>query len=312
MDLNRRKSVLVYDIGGSHVSAAVCRQSDESYVLGPVLVAPHPPQSTSAAFLDLLYFLGTKAGEGCGELVGAQLAVPDPFDFRAGISLMRHKLPYLFGVDLREALAQRFAWHGDQLNFIHDSAAFLLGELSVGFACNTLRAVGVTLGTGLGSAFSLDGELITEGHGIPSGGQIWHLPYQGGIVEDFLSSRGIEILFLRKTGLQRSVIQIAEAAGENTAAADTFVEFGRSLGRILREVLAPFAPETVVLGGGISGAAPLFLPAAQVELQQTGIRLCACERPAEAPLVGAAIAWFNNISSGASGFNEQKIRADAD
>src|SRR5579859_3570621 len=41
-------SILVFDIGGSHISAGVC---GEEYRLGPVVSAPHPAEQTSDAFL---------------------------------------------------------------------------------------------------------------------------------------------------------------------------------------------------------------------------------------------------------------------
>ena len=100
--------VLAFDVGGSHVAAAVCRGKD--FRLGPVVSAPHAAAQTSNAFVDLLHELGVKAGA-CGDgTMGAMLAVPGPFDLKAGVSLMRHKLPFLYGIDLRQALAARFGW----------------------------------------------------------------------------------------------------------------------------------------------------------------------------------------------------------
>ena len=108
MAADLENSVLVYDVGGSHVSAAVCVNG--AYRLGPVVSAPHPAEETSDAFIHLLYSLGVKALSGGAGVSGAELAVPGPFDFAAGISRMRHKLPYLYGVDLRGRLAERFGW----------------------------------------------------------------------------------------------------------------------------------------------------------------------------------------------------------
>jgi predicted NBD/HSP70 family sugar kinase len=59
-------------------------------------------------------------------------------------------------------------------------------------------------------------------------------------------------------------------------------------------MLAGFAPEVIVLGGGISRAAHLFLPAAQSELADSGLRLLVSELQDSAPLVGCAVARFNH------------------
>ena len=130
--------VLAFDVGGSHVACAVCWGSD--FHLGPVASAPHSATHTSDAFVDLLYELGTKVRIGRDETDGhdqinaAMLAVPGPFDLQAGVSLMRHKLPYLYGVDLRKALAARFGLQPAQVRFLNDADAYLLGEVGAGAA----------------------------------------------------------------------------------------------------------------------------------------------------------------------------------
>ena len=55
MATDLKNSVLVYDVGGSHVSAAVCLSS--AHRLGPVINAPHPAEQTSDAFVGLIYCL---------------------------------------------------------------------------------------------------------------------------------------------------------------------------------------------------------------------------------------------------------------
>jgi glucokinase len=69
------------------------------------------------------------------------------------------------------SLAERFGWQPGQVRFLLDSAAFLLGEIGAGEARGVERAVGITLGTGIGSAFAVDGQIVTEGPGVPPGPQ---------------------------------------------------------------------------------------------------------------------------------------------
>jgi glucokinase len=287
-------SVLVFDVGGSHVAAAVCFAN--GYLLGPVVSVAHPEQETSDAFVSALHALGVEASTGFENVMGAALAFPGPFDFEAGVSQMRHKLPYLYGVDLRRELALRFGWEPGQVRFLHDSAAFLLGEIGAGAARGMARVVGITLGTGIGSAFAVDGRIVTEGPGVPAGGELWDLPYEGGIIEDSVSTRGIRGGYKRRTGVAPEVAEIAAAAASDPAAAEAFAEFGRHLGTALRGALAVFAPEVIVLGGGISRSPHLFLPAAQRELDGLHVELRVSELLDDAPLVGAGVAWFNQVS----------------
>jgi glucokinase len=287
--------VLTFDVGGSHVSAAVCLGGD--YRLGPVVSAPYGSVATSDGFVDLLCRLGAEAAAGCDNGMGASLAVPGPFNFQAGISLMRHKLPYLYGVDLRLALASRLGCEPDQVRFLNDADAFLLGEMGAGAARGFSRVIGFTLGTGIGSAFAVNGLLVTEGAGVPRGGEIWNVPYEGGIVEDCVSARAIADYYERSTGKTRSVAELAAIAASDRAAAEAFAEFGRHLGRVLNTLLAGFRADVAVLGGGIARSPELFLPATLSQLSNAPMELRVSELKDRAPLVGCGVAWFNGSGS---------------
>jgi glucokinase len=284
--------VLTFDVGGSHVSAAVCLGHD--YRLGRVASAHYDSVETSDGFLDLLCTLGAEAGWRSG--MGAALAVPGPFDFQAAMSRMRHKLPYLYGVDLRQALAARLGCRPDQVRFLNDAAAFLLGEIGAGAARGFARAVGLTLGTGIGSAFAANGRLVTEGPGVPPGGEIWNVPYDGGIVEDYISTRAVADFYQRSGGRERSVAKLAAAAGDEPAAQEAFAHLGRHLGRVLHTLLADFHPDVVVVGGGIARSPELFLPATRSELRGECVQLRVSELMERAPLVGCGVFWFNEIA----------------
>ena len=299
MTTSTNPCVLVYDVGGSHVSAAVCQAGD--YRIGPVARANHPAQQTSEAFLDVLAGLATQVTGGAGNVLGASVAMPGPFDYAAGLSWMKHKLPYLYGFDLRRALADRFGWQPGQVRFLNDAAAFLLGEVGAGAARGVHRAVGITLGTGIGSAFAVDGRVVTEGAGVPPGGEIWNVPYEGGIVEDLFSSKAIRASYEHLTGQQKEVAAIAKAAATDPAAAEVFAEFGRRLGRALKSLLLPFAPGVVVLGGGVSRSAALFLPFAQEQLEGLNLQLRVSALGDSAPLVGACVAWFADPDGSSGG-----------
>lgn len=294
--------VLVFDVGGSHVSAAVFLGG--GFRLGPVCTAPHPSAQTSEAFVHLLRTLGVSAAAGFDHVTGAALALPGPFDFKAGISLMRHKLPYLYGIDLRQAIAGRFGWKPSQVLFLNDANAYLLGEIGAGAARGFARAVGITLGTGVGSAFAVDGHLVIDGPGVPPGGEIWNLPYEGGIVEDFVSSRAISDNYERRTGKACAVAALAAAVPSDCSAEEVFTEFGANLGRVLGTMLSGFAPDVVVLGGGISRAADLILPAAQSQLKNPVLQLRVAELQDRAPLVGCGTAWMNAANGSSSPVGE--------
>ena len=282
--------VLVYDVGGSHISAAVFDRQD--CAVQGVVTQGYPSEQNTDTFLGVLHSLGTRAAQGQADIPGVSIAMPGPFDYDRGVSWMEHKLPYLYGIDLRKVLAERLGKTDSQVRFLNDAAAYLLGELSAGAARGIGRVVGITLGTGIGSAFAIDGHVTREGTGVPPGGEIWNFPYQGGILEDQISTRAIRLSYKLRTGADREVADIAASAAHDAIAAEIFSDFGRTLGIALRTVLADFGPHVIVLGGGISRSAPLFLEEAQAELESPRMELRVSSLGEIAPLVGAGAAWF--------------------
>jgi glucokinase len=257
------------ELGGSHVSAALVAL-ESGRVEGPVRVSFDPGASRS----ELLRLLDAAADHVRGfEPVG--FAVPGPFDYERGICLIRGlaKLEGLYGVNLGAALDL-------EAHFVNDAEAFLLGEAAAGAARGHERAVGITLGTGLGSAFLVGGELVREGEGVPPNGDLHTVPFRGGAVEDVLSGRG---LLARGGADAESLAGRADAADPRAVAA--FASFGADLAEFLDHWVRAFQPTIVVIGGGIAGAWRHFgaeLPAAAVR----------AERPADAGLIGAA-AWVS-------------------
>jgi len=289
----------VYDVGGSHISAALCFA--DGFHLGPVVRAELPEQQTSEAFVDVLYALALKAAPDLRTVKGAELAMPGPFDYEKGVSFMRHKFPYLYNVSLGSALSDRFGWQTHQVRFLNDAAAYLLGEIGAGAARGVSRAVGITLGTGVGSAFSVNGRIVSEGPGVPPGGEIWNVPYQGGIVEDLISTRALQRSYKERTGQHREVASIAHYAnGGEVTACEVFEEFGSNLGLALLHLLTEFNPNVVVIGGGISRSANLFMPDAVRALDGLNVELRVAKLQDNAPLVGAGVKWFSQFGNSAS------------
>lgn len=223
---------LVYDVGGSHVSAALC--AERTYRLRGLTRAPLPASEpggghfSSASFLRLIHTLGEAAANAAklppasasrsisASIIGTCLAVPGPFDYVAGISQMQHKLHSLYRLDLKSALAARFRWQTTQVRFINDAAAFTIGEAAVGAAKTYSRVLGITLGTGIGASFVIDNCIADSSpanpEGVPPGGELWNLPYNCAKVEDFVSTRYLRNQFATLTGLEEEVTTIADTA----------------------------------------------------------------------------------------------------
>jgi glucokinase len=231
-------------------------------------------------------------------LSGVAVAIPNPFDYDCGVSYMQHKYQQLYGNDLRQELARRLGCDPVRVHFLNDAAAFLIGELYQGAATGAHRAMGIALGTGLGSAFAVDDKIVVHGRGVPPGGEIWNLPYRESIIENFISTLAIQRLYQELTGIHAQVREIAALAAEQQQARQTFECFGSELGKVLRHICLAFAPERIVFGGGISRAAEFFLPAAEKELADLSIQLRVSDLFERAPLIGAGVSWTQKYMNG--------------
>jgi predicted NBD/HSP70 family sugar kinase len=286
--------VVVYDVGGSHISASTWSPSQLN--LPECARATLAEGISTSEFMDALTDVAQRVLGGCKHIKGVAMAVPGPFDHESGISHMQHKLEHLYGFNLRGAIAERLKCAVESVAFLNDAHAFLLGELSNGAARGALRAVGVTLGTGIGSAFAVHGRIVTAGRGVAEGGEIWNVPYSNGTVEDVLSTRALQASYESRAGKKLSVAELAINAQRDEVARAVFADFGLQLGRVLCELLANFAPDVIVIGGGISRAADLFFPGAASLTQRLGMQLLISSLSDRAPLIGAAMHW--NAKSG--------------
>jgi glucokinase len=220
----------------------------------------------------------------------AGVATAGPFDYERGVALFRGvaKLESLYGVDLRERLSRDLGIEPLRVGFLNDAQAFVLGEWWTGAAKGHARAFGVTLGTGLGSGFLADGQIVLSGSSIPPEARLDLVSFRGAAIEDVISSRGIVAAF----GETIDVAEIARRAraGEPSAVG-AFRGFGAALGEFLEPLVVRFAPTCLVFGGSITRAWDLFAEAFRTACPQaTRLRFCGpAARLDEAPLLGAAL-----------------------
>jgi glucokinase len=307
---NLNGQVLLFDVGGSHVSASAF--GSHTLELFASQSVPVPPNAGLSEFMGAIAFLAERVRPGRIPPGGASVAIPNPFDYSLGISYMRHKYQYLYGIDLRVELSKLLRCPPEKISFLNDAAAFLTGEIQQGAGKSVNRVVGITLGTGVGSAFAIDGKILANGSGVPPGGEIWNVSYKDGIVEDFVSAAAIQRIHQQHTGSWEDVLIIANAASANQDARLTFERFGKELGEVLRTTCSAFEPERIVLGGGISRAAALFLPAAAQELARLPTQLTISHLGERAALIGAAVNWVHSQNGPSSSLPEEQDRTRAD
>ena len=276
------------DVGGTHVTAGIVNLDSCSVDRGSRLREPLPAAGSAAELLAAI--TGAARSIAAPGLLRFGVAVPGPFDYAAGVSRMNHKLPGLRGIDVRSALSTSLGLTDPgQIAFLNDADAFLLGEWWAGAARGHSRAVGITLGTGLGAAFMADGRVMRDGRGVPPGGALYELTFRGAPVEETIARRGLLGLYGAAVA-ELDVEQVAaRASAGEPSARSAFREFGQALGEFLGPWLRAFEPTCLVVGGSIARSWALFEAAlrASLDSQWHGV-VTAAQHLDDAPLLGAA------------------------
>jgi glucokinase len=318
----------VLEIGGSHVTAAlvVCRDTeagagtsgagtggagtegagtegagtrgagtDGAATVLPASVRRDPLRADAGADELLAAIVGCASSLPVAAGARWGVAVPGPFDYRRGVALFRDvgKFESLYGVDVGAALAAALPAPPASIGFVNDADAFLLGEWHYGAADGRDRCVGITLGTGVGSAFIVDGEPRDAGTGVPPQGRVDLLRIDGRPLEDVVSTRAIRAAYTDPTLTVADIAALARG-GEPTAAMLLDHAFER-LGAALAPYLAAFGAQVLVVGGAMTGSWDLIEPSLRLGLRAAeprlaGLAVTVAQQPERAALLGAAVA----------------------
>ncbi|MEU6126419.1 ROK family protein [Streptomyces sp. NPDC047123] len=227
------------------------------------------------------------------------VAVPGPFDCEKGVARFEGvgKFDDLYGIDVRAVLLDGVWPRPAETVFLNDAHAFLLGEWRAGAARGHDRCVGITLGTGVGSAFLVAGDARHDGPGIPPQGRIDLVEAAGRPLEGTVSRRAILGRYLADhadpsgadAARDLDVSDVAERAraGERRAR-QVLDEAFTTLGVALAPRLRDFGATVLVVGGAMAGSWDLLCPALRAGLGDTPVTLRPAGLGADAALVGAA------------------------
>jgi glucokinase len=291
------KTVIGVDIGGSHIACAAIDVEEKKYMDETFSESGLDNQASSE---EIMTIWGNTIRE-CMEKAepnqtsGITFAMPGPFDYVKGIPLFKgevKKYQGIYGINvpdvLREFLKLPSAF---PVRFINDATAFALGEDWIGGAKGFKRSLSITLGTGFGSAFLQDSLPVLTGDKVPAQGCIWHLPFEGGMADDYFSTRGLTGRYRQLTGREVSgVKEIAHDAIDDPDARELFSDFGRKLIMLLSPWLTRFGVEILVVGGNISRAYHLFGPAMEEQRvkEKLDIKVRISELHEKAAITGSA------------------------
>jgi glucokinase len=299
-NLSLSARVIALDVGGTSVKSAWVAPGGR--VIGEPVITPIDSSGNAESILGTFaHIIHTHHGQAqTSNVIGVALGFPGPFDYEAGICLIEgvEKYGAIYGVNIRDALRARLKLGQLAILFRNDAEAAVVGEARYGAGSNYRRLIGVTLGTGCGSAFLADGMPVISGLGVPPNGWLYPVLFRGIRADDVFSRRGLAAR-LRAAGITE--LKVIEAMGAARAgdvtARQVFEAFGADLGTFLNSFAVAFTAEAVLVLGRIASAIDLFGP----RLRQA---LCVPALPGErgpaAALLGAADLLFFHSPDGRS------------
>jgi len=274
--------ILTADIGGSHITAAVCNITTDTIINESLTrVEVNSKGSAESILWSWQNAFDTARGRSGVQVSGLGMAMPGPFDYENGISYIKglDKYEALYGMDVKQYFANLLNLYPSEIRFRNDAEATIAGEVLAGAGKSRDNVMGVTLGTGFGSAFCFD--QVTQDLNLGSD------PYKDSIADDHLSTRWFLKRYAELTGASlNGVKQLAALAETDEKARQTFSEFAINMSDFLAAPLNRFKPEKLILCGNIAKSHLFFLPLLRSRLSDTNIVLA--ELGEQAALIGAA------------------------
>lgn len=278
------------DIGGSHISAAKVelgeRAADFLRFSEADIDTFGEKESIISAWSKVIL---EAAGEARNFKVG--IAMPGPYDYEHGISLIKDqgKMASLYKLSVKDLLSRSLGIPSKDIVFTNDAEAFLKGESYAGAGRDFQNSIGITLGTGLGSAIKV--------HEVVKDAKLWTAPFRDGIAEDYLGTAWFRQYALERFGITISGAKdLLDTEFDSAISKEIFETFGRALSEFLFPYLIRLHSEGVVLGGKISLASNHYLPTTLSYLETMGysIPFKISELGERSALLGACLPFLSN------------------
>jgi glucokinase len=254
--MNEQK-IIGIDIGGTKIRLGLVQQGK---IIEEVKLSTSAHASQEQILNQIIGGIEQLDGK---EVEGIGIGIPGLVDEEQGIVYDIQNIPSCQKVPLKKELEGYFK---KQVYLTNDANSFILGEKVYGKARKYKNAVGLTLGTGLGSGIMI-GEKLYSGT-LSSAGELGCIPYLDQTLEDYCSGK----FFLKQYGLAgQEVFQRAEQGDEQ--ALEILGEFGHHIGEAIKIVLFAFSPEAIFLGGSVSGCYKFFKTRMKETIQSFPFRL---------------------------------------
>lgn len=248
----KEKFVLANDIGGTHITSAIIDTSNR-LLLEDSIVRHNVNSGREAKSIFLSWASAMKEciiRSGIKRISNIGIAMPGPFDYEEGISLMQGQNKYdaLYNKNIKVELTELLGYGNIEIKFINDAAAFLQGEIFANRIDNRDCILGITLGTGLGSA-------VWKKHHKAFDASLWNTKYKEAIFEEYLVTRFLVKRFYELTGIKEiGFKEILEKHHNNRFFDMLMKEYCEHLSSFLSFFSEKYESESFIIGGNIAKA----------------------------------------------------------
>lgn len=278
-------SFIGIDIGGSHITAAPISLCAGKLHIGKktrqLIDAKGSKESILKGWTEVISAFTEKTDK---PSIKVGIAMPGPFDYKEGISLIKGLSKYeaLYGFNIRNELSTSTGLPPENILFRNDAESFLHGEIIYNKIPRETKTLGVTLGTGLGAAISINRETKDVFRAIK--------PMYDSISEDYISTRWFQKRFKELTGDSlpdvKSLLKL-----DNQIQKKLFAEFGENLGFFLDSFISDENAALVIIGGNIARCLNEFKEKALAQIQTTNIEIKQSTLWENAALIGAICSY---------------------
>jgi glucokinase len=290
------KKILAGDIGGSHLSIALF---EERAIQLELL---HTERRSIDSSLSKEEILGQwiSVFDQCRDAVSdfyISLAMPAPFDYEKGICFIQEqgKFNSLYSVNLKSELSEGLGIPLSQVKFINDAEAFLYGEAIFGKGVGFSSILGLTLGSGLGSAIK-NGDNVVDA-------ALWSSGFKEGIAEDYFGTTWFIQWAKNNFDIEvNGVKELLEIESLKKEMPGLFETYAGNLSDFLIREYFQNRFEAVVIGGNIALSSHLFINKVRKNLRLAGIHIPVeiSELGELSALFGAASLYFDSSHLGVS------------
>ncbi|WP_158856802.1 ROK family protein [Lunatibacter salilacus] len=276
-------SLIGVDIGGSHLTAGFVNPID--FTLNPETIIRKQVDSLGSKEEILSSWEKTFQQMEIQPHTRVGIAMPAPFDYTHGIAQLKEqgKFRSIYGINLRDYFSDRLQLPGGAIFFYNDAASFLQGEAMFQRLPSNQRLIGITLGTGLGSAFKM-GDWAEDA-------ALWSSNFKGQQAEYYLGTGWFVNWIRQEYEIEISGLKELMTNPEWEDLTRQALEiFGTNLGEFLAIHCTLQNIEKIIIGGNMAKAKGYFVPAMRKVLNDKGldIEVVFSQLGEHAALVGAA------------------------